>query len=596
MNVNYRFFKHIVWGSIVLLLLIVMGCSSPAGPDTKDPAVDPPSQEIPDDEPSAQNPGGEQDEPDDEPSAENPGGEQDKPDDDNDGVGEGEGGSDEDGAHDPDESDESPVSGTLIIRIGEIDKSGGVYPDLSGIKQYMLDFAGKDGKTAESRIIDTGRELTVTLDAGEWELCAFGIAENESGKPPQAVIRGTATVTVPKGGTESVVIVPDRPAAENSEPGYLSWNIDYPKETVWEAQLTLSIKVGENNFIPYAYFNLNAAEKKIALPAGTYKTESRFLSHRVNYANSDSTEIVHIYPLLETKSNTIKIAENLFQKAEEFASLEDLKNYLASAAQNDQDSPYPVKIGGIDLSSKEATGDTLKTLYNALAGKYVTLDLSGCTGTQLIAASTASLANRKNIVALILPGSITEILENGFSGYTALKTAILPKVKILNYSAFKSCESLAVVSAPELETIADGKDGDTGAFGKCTALKTLYVPNLVTMGKYAVYGCSALTEAAFPKLRGVGGLAFKTCTALKSLALPYAAKIENSAFADTALENLILGATPPELGTSVFTKTFSQTGIIYVPANAAFAYRSTELPNWSSLKDLVKPLSEVTGI
>jgi hypothetical protein len=271
------------------------------------------------------------------------------------------------------------------------------------------------------------------------------------------------------------------------------------------------------------------------------------------------------------------------------ASVDELKAYLADLPVNDETDPYPVKIGGIDLSSK----DNLKTLYDAFGkDKYVALDLSGCTGTQFAAASTPlpAIANRKNIVFLILPDSITDILANGFSGYTALKSIMLPKVTTIDTSGFKDCSSLKTVSAPELKEIAEGASNSTGVFIKCIALKTLYCPNLVTLGKYAFYECSSLTEVTLPKVQDVGGMAFKRCTALKSASLPNAAKIGNDAFAETALENLALGVNPPELGTGVFAKEFSQSGVIYVPASAVDTYKNTDLANWSKLKSLVKPL------
>jgi hypothetical protein len=584
MKVKFRFFKRVVWGSIAILMFIVIGCASPAGPDTPD--------SVPD-----TLPGEEQEEREEEPSEKDP--ESQEPGEKQDNPGDEDGGEEE--QEPAEEEEESPAQGELIIRIGAISKSEGIYPDLSGIARYVLDFSGEDGKTAESRTIETGKELTVTLDAGEWEVRAYGIAENIAGKPPQAVIGGAAYVTVPENGTESVLIVPDRPAAGNGEQGYLSWKTGYSGQAAWEALLILSLRVGEDRFIPYKYFDLNApgmGEQKVSLSAGTYKMESRFLAHGVS---TGSTEIVHIYPGLETKSSHTGPAVNAFPAAVEFTSINELKVYLNGLSTNDQNTPYPVKISGVDLASKVNSGDTLKTLYEALGGKYFTLDLRGCTGTQLIAASTASLANRANIVSLILPDSITEVLANGFSGYTSLKSVVMPKVTTINTSAFRYCVLLKTASAPELEIIVNTADTTTttsGAFSGCIALEAVYFPKLVTLGRYAFYG-SGLTAAAFPELRYVGGLAFKRCLALKSLALPNITKIENSAFVETPLESLILGEVPPELGgTGIFTSTsFPQTGVIYVPIGTEDAYKDTDLPNWSSvLKERIKPLSEVTGI
>jgi predicted nucleic-acid-binding Zn-ribbon protein len=497
MKVNLRFSRLVVWGSIVLLLLVITGCSSPAGPDGTEPLSGPPSQETPDGEDNEggeQTPGGETETPDGEGGEQTPGEETETPD--------GEGG------------EQTPGGGTET-------------PD------------GEDGEQT------------------------------------------------PGGETET-------PDGEDGEQGFLSWNIDYPEEKVWGAALAVSLKIAEENFIPYRLFDLTgpgAGEQKISLPPGTYRMEYHFLAHNTE---ARSTEIVSVYPGQETIGGHVQIAGAAFPDPREFPSAGELKEYLDGLPENNAANPYPVKITGTDLSSKEKTGETLKTLYDVLNQRYVTLDLRECTGTELIAASTYSMANRANIVSLILPDSIVEINSNGFSGYTSLKSVVMPNVKTINTSAFKNCGQLEAVFAPELETVTDAKDNTAGAFAGCTALKALYCPALTTLGKYAVYGCISLTEAAFPNLRTLGGLAFKKCAALKAVSLPSVTSIDSGGFEeDEALTHLIFGSNPPELETNVFKSSgFSQTGVIYVPPHAEDAYKNTGLPNWSGLKGLVTPLPD----
>jgi hypothetical protein len=373
----------------------------------------------------------------------------------------------------------------------------------------------------------------------------------------------------------------------------LSWNINYPSEKVWGAVLTVSLKVGEDTFIPYTYFDLTgpgAGTQGLSLPPGTYRVESRFLSHNVE--TGSGAEILHIYPGQETGSGQVTIPETNFPASQEFSSAGALKKYLGGRPENTRDNPYPIKITGVNLSSRETQGETLNTLYDALSQRYVTLDLRGCTGTELIAASTARMANRTYVVSLVLPDSITEISANGFSGYTNLKSVVIPKAKTINTSAFKNCELLETVFAPMLETVTEAKDNAAGAFAWCASLKALYFPSLVSLGKYAVYGCASLTGVAFPRLQNLGGLAFKRCTALKSASLPSAAKLVSGGFeGDAALMYLIFGAAPPELEANVFrSTTFSQNGVIYVPSNSVNAYKNTSLANWTTLEPLVKPV------
>jgi hypothetical protein len=581
MNIKFRFFTPAVWG-IILLPLVFAGCSLPAGVDGAGPDSGSFSRETEED---GEDSGGNQETPEEEEGGggEDPGGEDKTPE---------EGGKGGENTGEENEDAYTPVPGELSIRIGEPEKpEEGAYPDLSGLTRYRLDFSREGGGTAESRYLGAKEELVLALDAGTWEIHAYGLLDRGSGQPPLAVMHGSARVTVPEGGTETVLIVPG-PAAGIGEPGFLSWNITYPAEKVWGAALMVSLKIDENTVIPYTQVDINgpaAGSQKISLPPGTYRMEARFVSHN---EEAGSTELVHIYPGLETGSSPVNIPETAFSDPREFSSTGDLKTYLEGLAENTGANPYPVKIAGVDLSSREKTGETLKTLYDAIYSRYVTLDLRGCTGTELLAASTYSMANRANIVSLILPEGITEINANGFSGYAALKFAVLPKVITLNTSAFKNCGNLETLFAPELKTVNAANNNSTGAFTGCTALKTLAVPRLEALGKYGLYGCEGLDGAAFPNLRTLGGLAFKGCAALKSLCLPSAARIDSGSFEDdTALAYLVFGVTPPELETNVFKGAgFPQTGVIYVPPDSVAAYKNTSLPNWSGLKELVRPL------
>jgi hypothetical protein len=513
-----------------------------------------------------------------------------------------EGGDDEDEERNPgeeedeskeDENGEILALENLVIKIGKIEKAEeGVYPDLGGITRYRLDFLGENGKTAESLYLEANEELAVRLDAGEWEIRAYGLLTGGAGQPSPAAISGTVHVTVYESGTETVLIVPDGPAAGNEEQGFLSLDIDYPEKNIWEAVLTVSIRSNGNSFIPYKYFNLTAPGakgQKIPLSPGTYKVESRFLSHNVN---TGSTEIVHIYPGLETRSSRVTIAGSLFPNAGEFSSVDELKTYLDAQPENTADNPYPVKISGVDLSNKEKTGETLKTLYDALS-RYVTLDLRGGAGAELITVSgSPALANRANIVSLILPDSITRIVANGFAGYTNLQSVVLPKVTAIDYAAFHDLGKLETVLAPELTDLADSSNSTSsskGNFYRCTALKSIYFPKLETIGHHAFYGCTALTEILLPKAAGAGTSTFGECTSLKTAVLPEAGFIGNRAFYnDKSLENLVLGMVPPVTeGSSHFPAGFPQK--LWVPASAIDDYRNSAF--WSKMKDTIYPIT-----
>jgi hypothetical protein len=286
---------------------------------------------------------------------------------------------------------------------------------------------------------------------------------------------------------------------------------------------------------------------------------------------------------------------DVFQDAREFSSVNDLKAYLDSLPENTATKPYPVKITGVDLSSKAADGSTMRTLYDALnkSNRFVSLHLGGCTGTELISASALpSLAGRKKIVSIVLPESITSVASNGFSGYEVLRSAVLPNVITIDYAAFNNLENLKTVSAPELSELKDSADGSlpgNGIFYKCVALTSIYFPKLETIGHHAFYDCSALKEVQLPKARVIGPSAFAECDALKTVELPEAGLIGSRAFyGDKSLEVLVLGSTPPVVeGSGNFASGYPKK--IYVPTLAIDGYKDSEF--WSKMKDWIFPLN-----
>ncbi|MDR3336207.1 MAG: leucine-rich repeat domain-containing protein, partial [Treponema sp.] len=440
------------------------------------------------------------------------------------------------------------VPGQLKYRIGDLSPEEGLYPDFSVITRYVLDFIDQDGIIVENRELGPGEEDTITLDAGDWEIRVYGLLDGKDGTPPQKITEYLVKVTIPEDGELNTVITP-KPAAATGPEGYFSWGITFPGDEIRTALLELSVQDDTGGFIPYQSFDLtqNGRDKqKISLPKGVYRMELRLLAR---YSWAGTTEILHIFPGLETKSPEYSFTGKDFPEVLEFSSVEEVKPYLDSLPGNTEADPYPVKIGGVDMSSKENSGATMRTLYAALS-RYVSLDLRDGTGDRLIAASSANIANRVNVVSLILPNTITVVEPNGFSGYSALKSAVMPSVVTLDYAAFKDLKNLASVSGPELRTIIDVTENPSaakGSFYRCTALKELDFPKLETIGKYTFYGCEALTALSFPQASMVGQFACKGCTALRTVELPKAALIDKEAFNnDTALEQLVLGAVPPE--------------------------------------------------
>jgi hypothetical protein len=171
----------------------------------------------------------------------------------------------------------------------------------------------------------------------------------------------------------------------------------------------------------------------------------------------------------------------------EFTSVEVLKTYLTGySGGTNATAPIPLKLSGVALSTADMT-----SLFTALgtAGKYVSLDLSGCTG--LTAWAKYTYAGAGKIVSLALPDSVMGLAAQCFIYFTSLKTLTVPGIQTVGNEAFSNCPALTSASLPAAAIIGDS----------------------------AFYQCTALASASLPAATAIGGTAFRDCTALASLTL-----------------------------------------------------------------------------
>lgn len=69
-----------------------------------------------------------------------------------------------------------------------------------------------------------------------------------------------------------------------------------------------------------------------------------------------------------------------------------------------------IALDSVDFSALASGSDPLGALFDALDGKYASLDLSGCTGTSIPDIATTTANNRQDkdkLVSITLPDSIT---------------------------------------------------------------------------------------------------------------------------------------------------------------------------------------------
>ena len=200
---------------------------------------------------------------------------------------------------------------------------------------------------------------------------------------------------------------------------------------------------------------------------------------------------------------------------------------------------------------------------------------------------------RKNLISIVIPNTITKIEEG----------------------TFDNCSTLKKVSLPEsLLSIGDG------AFYGCSSLTNINIPNSVTsIGNIAFYNCSSLTNIEIPNgVTRIGPSAFYNCRSLTNIKIPNGVtSIGESAFEDCdSLKNIAIPSSVTSIGSSAFKGCSSLLGIeisnnVTTIENSTFAYcnslTNVEIPNsvtsigpsafeWcSSLTNIIIP-NEVTSI
>jgi hypothetical protein len=122
------------------------------------------------------------------------------------------------------------------------------------------------------------------------------------------------------------------------------------------------------------------------------------------------------------------------------------------------------------------------------------------------------------LVSITIPGSVTQIPENAFSGCGNLATVILNQgVTTIGNGAFYNCDNLVRVTLPEgLTSIGNS------AFYDCDRLPAITIPSgVTTIGNQAFQSCDNLIKITLPdSLTSVGINAFTSCRNLSDLNVP----------------------------------------------------------------------------
>lgn len=124
----------------------------------------------------------------------------------------------------------------------------------------------------------------------------------------------------------------------------------------------------------------------------------------------------------------------------------------------------------------------------------------------------------ESLTNIYLQGPLEVIKSGTFKGCFSLRSIIIPStVKTLEFEAFSDCHSLLVVpNSIFLEKIA----GES--FKNCLSLKTINLPNVKNIERYAFMNCSLLEYITFyPCLTFLDSTAFSKCQNIKKIHLPF---------------------------------------------------------------------------
>jgi hypothetical protein len=217
-----------------------------------------------------------------------------------------------------------------------------------------------------------------------------------------------------------------------------------------------------------------------------------------------------------TLEDGAKIRYTVRTSANEVSSVADLTALLGTAAENDADTPYLVRIRGVDLADATNGWAAMITAINS-AAKYVDLDLSDCA---MNSASPAGQFNpgsantgEKYIAGLVLPDAATSIV----AGYNSAN------------QTFRYFTSLKTLSASAVETVGTNAIGSQSGSTSNKSIVSVSLPEAVTLGGYTFSGCTNLREVYLPKVTNPGNSAF-SATALETVSLPAATSIGQNAF------------------------------------------------------------------
>ena len=135
-----------------------------------------------------------------------------------------------------------------------------------------------------------------------------------------------------------------------------------------------------------------------------------------------------------------------------------------------------------------------------------------------------------NLVQVSLPDSLITIRDEAFEQSARLERIVIPdSVRILGDNIFYECTGLkeVVIGRGITEIPGDDRNPLEGMFGKCSSLKSVTIPDTITViGVAAFNECSSLESVTIPdSVHTIATAAFQNCISLKEIKLGSGVKI-----------------------------------------------------------------------
>lgn len=130
---------------------------------------------------------------------------------------------------------------------------------------------------------------------------------------------------------------------------------------------------------------------------------------------------------------------------------------------------------------------------------------------------------------------------------SAIESVNMPNCPTIGgYDFLYNSTALTLFTAPKLNQINSARNASSTYYGKlakCSALVSISLPELHTLGSYTFADDVSLANVSLPALQTIGSYSFKGCTSLENITLPKAATLSGNVFNGcTALHEVTLGS------------------------------------------------------